>query len=171
MGLISISNIVEGTLAKAADVNSRVASILGVLNGNIDAANIKASSIGSTQLANSSVTAAKIVDGTITRSKLANLTTTITTASTITPSLGNYNVTALNSAATIAAPSGTPSQSDLIVLRIKDNGTAQALSWDSVYRAVGITLPSTTVAGKMLYIGMKYNLEDAKWDVLAAQGE
>lgn len=171
MGLISISNIVEGTLAKAADVNSRVASILGVLNGNIEAANIKASSVGTTQLANDAVTDAKILNGTITRSKLANLTTTITTATTITPSLGNYNVTALGSAATIAAPSGTPAQSDLIVLRIKDDGTARALTWNSVYRAIGVTLPTTTIAGKMLYVGMKYNLEDAKWDVLAAQGE
>lgn len=171
MGLISISNIVEGTLARAADVNSRLAIILGLVNGNIDASNIKAGSIGTTQLTNSSITNDKIKDNEISRNKLVDLTTTITTATTITPTLGNYNVTALASNATIAAPAGTPAQSNLIVLRIKDNGTARNLTWNEVYRPVAVTLPTATVAGKMLYVGMKYNLEDAKWDVLAAQFE
>lgn len=171
MALISIPNIVEGTLAKASDVNTRVASILGLVNGNIEAANIKAGAVGTTQLADSAVTTGKIADSAITRAKLVDLTTTITTNTTITPALGNYNVTALGSPATIAAPGFTPAQSNLIVLRLKDNGTARALTWNAIYRPIGVTLPASTVANKMLYVGMKYNVEDAKWDVLAAQFE
>lgn len=171
MGLLSIPNIVEGTLAKAGDVNSRVATIVSLLNGGIDSANIRAGSVGTTQLANESVDNSKIKTGTLTRDKLADLTTTITSASTITPIIGNFNVTALASNATITAVAGTPTQSALMVLRIKDNGTARTLTWDSVYRPVSVELPSSTVAGKLLYVGAKYNIEDAKWDVLAAQFE
>lgn len=171
MGLISIPNIVEGALAKAADVNSRIAAIVSTINGGIDSANIKAGSIGTTQLANEAVDNSKVKAGSLTRDRLADLTTTITTATTITPVIGNYNVTALASAATIAAPSGAPTQSQLMVLRIKDNGTARALTWDTVYRAVATELLTSTVAGKVMYIGGKYNVEDAKWDILACSVE
>jgi len=169
MGLISISNIVEGTLAKAADVNSRFATVLALVNGNIDASNIKAGSIGSTQLADASVIASKIKDGEITRAKLADITTTITSGATITPIIGNYIVTALAANATINPPSGTPTQGQLMVLRIKDDGTARTLTWDAAYRPVATELLTSTVAGKVMYVGGKYNVEDAKWDILACQ--
>lgn len=169
MGLISIPNIIEGTLAKAADVNSRIAIIVSVLNGNIDASNIKAGSIGTTELGAQAVDNSKVKVGTLTRDRMADLTTTITTATTITPIIGNYIVTALASNATIAAPSGTPTQGQLMVLRIKDNGTSRTLTWNSAYRAVATELLTSTVAGKVMYVGAKYNVEDAKWDVLACQ--
>jgi hypothetical protein len=57
------------------------------------------------------------------------------------------------------------------VLRLKDNGTARALTWTTTsgaYRAVGVTLPTTTVLGKTLYIGCLYNAADSFWDVVAA---
>ena len=97
--------------------------------------------------------------------------TSIATASTITPSItiGQYEVTALASAATIAAPSaGVDSQK--LLIRIKDNGTAQTLTWTTSsggYRALGPTLPTTTVVGKPVYIGCVYNAQDTFWDVLA----
>jgi len=168
MGLISITNIVENTLAKASDVNSRLAKIVSVINGNIDESNIKAASIGGPQLKAASIDNSKVVVGTLTRDRFADLTTTITTASTITPVLGNYIVTALSSAATVAAPVGSPTQGQLMVLRVKDDGTARALTWDSVYRPIGVELPASTTVNKVLYIGGKYNVEDAKWDILAA---
>ena len=169
MGLISIPNIIEGTLAKAADVNSRISQLVSLINGNIDQANIKAGSVGTTQLANEAVDNSKVKTGTLTRDKFADLTTTITTATTITPIIGNYVVTALASNATITAPSGTPTQGQLMVLRITDNGTARTLTWDTVYRAVATELLTTTVPNKVMYVGAKYNVEDAKYDVLACQ--
>lgn len=167
--LISISNIIDGTLAKAADVNSRIATILGVINGNIDAANIKPASIGTTQLANEAVDNSKVKTGTLTRDKFADITTTITSAATITPIIGNYIVTALATNATINTPAGSPTQGQLMVLRVKDNGTPRTLTWSADYRPIAVELPATTVANKVLYMGAKYNVEDAKWDVLAAQ--
>lgn len=82
-----------------------------------------------------------------------------------------YVLTALAEAAAFAAPSGTPSQGQAMILRIKDNGTARALSWNAIYRAIGVTLPATTVLGKTLYMAMIYNSTDTKWDVLSVSQE
>ena len=101
------------------------------------------------------------------------LTAATTSGSTITPTAGTtnqYNVTALAASATIAAPSGTPVDGQRLTIRFKDNGTAQALTWTTTsgaYRAVGVTLPTTTVISKALYVGCIYNSQDTFWDVVA----
>lgn len=62
MSTISVSNIVDGTTADAADVNSQVNTIVNDYNGNIDNSNIAAAAaIAGTKLADASVTSAKIV--------------------------------------------------------------------------------------------------------------
>ena len=100
-----------------------------------------------------------------------------TTASSATPaptggSLRNYfTVTALAVGATFSAPSGTPVDGNYLTIRIKDNGTARTLAWNAIYRAIGVTLPTTTVINKTLYIGCRYNAADSKWDVLAVAQE
>ena len=58
-----------------------------------------------------------------------------------------------------------------LIIWIKDNGTARALSWNAIYRAVGITLPTTTVISKTLYVGFIYNSTDTKWDAVATNQE
>jgi len=100
-----------------------------------------------------------------------------TTASSATPtptggSLRNYfTVTALAAGATFSAPSGTPADGNYLTIRIKDNGTARTLAWNAIYRAIGVTLPTTTVVNKTLYLGLRYNGADSKWDVLAVAQE
>jgi hypothetical protein len=57
-----------------------------------------------------------------------------------------------------------------LIIRIKDNGTAQALTWTTTsgaYRAVGVLLPATTVVSKAVYVGCIYNGQDTFWDVVA----
>ena len=76
-------------------------------------------------------------------------------------------LTALGTAVTIEDPSGTPSQSQRLVIRIKDDGTGRAITWDSVFREIGITLPTTTVATKTIYVGFMYNATDSTWDAVA----
>lgn len=110
------------------------------------------------------------VAGTTTMNGLAVTAVASTTSgATITPvaTANQYNVTALASAATIAAPAGTPVDGQTLLLRIKDNGTPQTLTWNVIYRAIGVTIPTATVASKQLYVGMKYNAADATWDVLS----
>jgi len=104
---------------------------------------------------------------------LRSTSATIASAATITPTAGTtnqYTVTALATGATIAAPSGTPIDGQRLIIRIKDNGTARSLTWTTTsgaYRAVGVTLPVTTVLGKVLYVGCIYNSQDNFWDVIA----
>lgn len=101
--------------------------------------------------------------------------TSSTTASnaTITPTsdtTNQYTVTALAAAATIAVPTGSPIDGQKLTIRIKDNGTARALTWTvsaGGYRIVGTTLPATTVISKVLYVGCIYNSQDSFWDVVA----
>jgi len=81
-----------------------------------------------------------------------------TTTATLTPNIDEYeqeDVTDLDSAMTIAAPTGTPSTGMKLLFRITDDGTARALTWNVIYRAIGVTIPSTTTANKILYVGCK----------------
>lgn len=110
---------------------------------------------------------------TLTNKRITPRITVITSSSTITPTSDasdQYEVTALAEAATLVAPSGTPTSGQKLIIRIKDNGTARALTWSTnsgAYRAVGVTLPTTTVLSKVLYIACIYNSQDLFWDVLA----
>lgn len=95
-----------------------------------------------------------------------------TTASSATPTPDadahdQYNVTAQAEAAAFGAPTGTPTDGQRLTIRIKDNGTARALSWNAAYRALGITLPTTTVLSKTLYVGFIWNAADSTWDGVA----
>lgn len=82
-----------------------------------------------------------------------------------------YVITALAGAITLGIPAGTPVQGQKLIYRIKDNGTARAIGYNAIYRALGITAPTTTVISKTLYIGCIYNSTDARWDILASGQE
>lgn len=100
-----------------------------------------------------------------------------TTASSATPTpTGNAErnelyITALAAAAELQAPSGTPINGNILVVRIKDNGTARALTYNAIYRGIVDTLPSTTTLSKTIYMGFKYNSADSKWDMLSVAEE
>lgn len=82
-----------------------------------------------------------------------------------------FVITAQAGALLFNAPGGTPVQGEKLVIRIKDNGTARALTWNAVFRAMGTALPSTTVLSKTLYLGFFYNSTDTKWDLVASAQE
>jgi hypothetical protein len=90
-------------------------------------------------------------------------------------SFDQQEITALANALTINADAGTPTDGQKTVFRFQDNGTARALTWTTgtskSFRAIGTTLPTTTVAGKTIYIGCIYNLADTRWDVIAVAQE
>jgi hypothetical protein len=112
-----------------------------------------------------------------TLSTLAFTTQEVATANTLTPLIPEYSVnhdvrvTALSSAMLIAAPTGVPSSISNIIIRIKDDGTSRALTYNAIYRAIGVTLPSATVAGKVLYLTFKNNSTDSKWDCIDVKAE
>lgn len=108
---------------------------------------------------------------TLTNKRITKRVGTTTSTSTLTidsDSYDMYTVTALAGALTIAAPTGTPTVGQSLIVRLKDNATARALTWNSIFRASStLALPTTTVISKTLYCGFIYNTTDSKWDMLA----
>ncbi len=92
----------------------------------------------------------------------------VTSAATVTPTTLNdvVVVTAQAAALALANPTGTIIDGKSLIIRIKDNGTARAITYDTQYRAIGVTLPNTTVISKTLYLGFIYNSTDTKWDCI-----
>jgi hypothetical protein len=92
----------------------------------------------------------------------------VASAATVTPVYTNkfVKVTSQAAALTLANPTGTWAEGQDLMIRIKDDGTARAITWDTNYRAIGVTLPTTTVISKITYVGVIYNSTDTKWDVI-----
>lgn len=82
-----------------------------------------------------------------------------------------FIVTAQAGALKFNNPGGTPVQGEKLIIRIKDNGTPRALTYDTQFRAIGTALPSTTFLSKTLYLGFIYNSTDTKWDLVATAQE
>jgi hypothetical protein len=93
--------------------------------------------------------------------------------STVTPTFSNdlVKITAQAAGLTLANPTGTAVPGRGLAIRIKDNGTARSITYGANYRAIGVTLPTTTVISKTLYLGLIYNADDTKWDVVAVAQE
>lgn len=86
-----------------------------------------------------------------------------------------YVSTAQANNLTINADSGTPVTGQKILFRFTDDGTARTLTWTTgsakSFRAIGVTLPTTTVANKTVYVGCIFNSSANRWDVLAVGQE
>jgi hypothetical protein len=81
-----------------------------------------------------------------------------------------YVAEGLTGAITFAQPSGTPVDAQKLLIRLEDDGTARGITWTTsagAFRAVGVTLPTTTVLSKVTYVGCVYNNTDSFWDVVA----
>jgi hypothetical protein len=115
------------------------------------------------------------IDGTatLTNKRITPRVTAITSNATWSPSADTddvYEITAQAAAVTtISNPSGTPVDMQKLMIRVKDNGTARALTWSgSQWRASSdLALPTTTILSKTLYMGFIFNSADTKWDLVA----
>lgn len=97
----------------------------------------------------------------------------VTSSATVTPTFADdlIKITAQAAGLTLANPTGTAIEGLGMVIRIKDNGTARSITYDTQYRAIGVTLPTTTVISKTLYLALVWNSTDTKFDVLAVGQE
>lgn len=89
-------------------------------------------------------------------------------ASSATPAINvdlynNLSITALAVAITGFTITGTINNFHRLLVRIKDNGTARAITWGSSFEAGAVALPTTTVAGKTLLVGFIGDSVDAKF--------
>jgi hypothetical protein len=167
------NNLCVGYNAGKSGTNNLTTGSNNIIIG-VNAAASSATVSNETTIGNSSTTMTRIFGKLeLQNGAYAGISATVASASTITPTsdtTNQYTVTALAAAATIAIPTGTPDDGQRLTIRIKDNGTARALTWTTSaggYRIVGTTLPTTTVVSKVLYVGCIYNSQDSFWDVIA----
>lgn len=109
---------------------------------------------------------------TLTNKRITQRTLNIVSSATPTINTDDYDavdITAL--AAAIASMttnlSGTPTNFQKLIIRIKDNGTARAITWGASFANRGATLPTTTVLGKLTTIGLIYNTTTSIWGCVA----
>lgn len=111
-----------------------------------------------------SVTGANIRDP-----RVQNVASSATVTATSTNDL--VKITAQAAGLTLANPTGTFSEGQALIYRIKDNGTARSITFGAKFRALGVTLPTTTTISKTTYVGCIYNSTDDKFDVIASLTE
>ena len=112
--------------------------------------------------------------GSVTRliTRVANNGATL--SGTLTPpsdTADQFNIMGVTGNITVAAPSGTPTDGQKLILRIKDAGSSINISWNATYRVIGVTLPTTSTANKTTYVGCIFNSTDVYWDVVAVGTE
>ena len=118
------------------------------------------------------------IDGTqtLTNKRVTPRVQSVSDAATITPNADTndcVDITAIAQAFTIANASGTPTNFQKLIIRIKDNGTARAITWGTDYVAGGVALPTTTVISKILNVGFIYDTANSlnKWQCVASAQE
>lgn len=113
---------------------------------------------------------------TLTNKRITARVTTITSSATPTvntDSCDAVTITALAADITsmTSSLSGTPSNFDMLFYRIKDDGTARAITWGASFVARGSALPTTTVISKVLYVLFVWNSVTSTWDCLSVAQE
>lgn len=111
---------------------------------------------------------------TLTTKRINPRVTSVANAAAPTPDVSTtdiYIMTGATGTVTFGVPAGTPLNGQRLTYRIKDNGTARTLAWNAIYRAMGVGLPLTTIAGKIMYIGLIYDADAVKWDVVSVSNE
>lgn len=119
--------------------------------------------------------------GTTSTQTLSNkrMTARVTTiVSSATPTINTDNCDAVTITAQAAAItsmttnlSGTPTNFDKLIVRIKDDGTARAITWGASFVAKGVALPTTTVINKLLTVGFIYDTVAGTWGCVASAQE
>jgi len=107
---------------------------------------------------------------TLTNKRITKRKQTVASSATVTPSWDNDDIVTITAQAvglTLANPSGTPTDGQAIVIRILDNGTGRTIAYGNQYRAIGVTLLTTTTASKTSYLGGFWNAADSKFDITA----
>ncbi len=157
-------NAATATLTNKTLTSPVINSPTGIVKGDVGLGNVD----------NTSDATKNSATATLTNKRIPPRVTSTGSSGTPTPNADTDDVfilTALAATATFGAPTGTPTEGQSLILRIKDNGTARTLSWNAIYRAVGVALPTTTVLSKTTCIGLRYNATDTRWDMLAVSTE
>ena len=172
----SVAATVPAFLSVTGSPITTVGTLAISLSGNaLPAAN---GGTGATSLAGASIATYAGVE-TLTNKRINPRVSTTTSTATLTPDISSfdqYNLTAQLEGLTVAAPTGTPLDGNKLIIRVVDNGTTRSITWNSIYKGIGVTLPTATTANKTLYVGCIYNAYGSTlpgspnvptWDVIA----
>lgn len=118
----------------------------------------------------------KATTDTLTNKRITARVTTITSSGTPTVNSDNADcVTITAQAAAITSMttnlSGTPNNFDQLEFRVKDDGTARAITWGASFATGTGTLPTTTVASKVLHAYFEYDTVQSKWICMSTGSE
>lgn len=135
----------------------------GIVKGDVGLGNVDNTSNATERAATRTLTNARINPRVVSAASY----TTDTGSSLDVSTADQFIVTAQAGALKFNNPSGTPTEGQKLMIRIKDNGTARALTYDTQFRASSdLALPTTTVLSKTLYMGFVFNSTDTRWDLL-----
>jgi hypothetical protein len=175
VGTTDTQTLTNKTVNIASNTLTGVAPLASPTFTGTPAAPTAAAATNTTQLATTAfVFAERTNAATLTTKRINPRVVSAASASSLTPDIAaadQYIYTALAAGLTINAPTGTPVDGNKLIFRILDNGTARALTWNATYTVIGVTLPTTTVINKMLYVGCIYNVANTRWDVVAVSVE
>lgn len=118
----------------------------------------------------------KATTDTMTNKRITKRVGTVTSSATPTINTDNvdmFTITALAAAITSFTTnlSGTPTTGQALIIRIKDDGTARAITWGASFVTRGAALPTTTVLSKTHYVGFLWNEVASVWDCVSATVE
>jgi hypothetical protein len=183
----AINATVKGVLTAGMwnDLIDSLKNVLDQTTGAVDTTKV-VTLTGTQTLTNKTLTAPTITSPTTTGTDTGTLTftnkrvtkriTTITTSATPTVNTDNcdcVSITALAAAITSMTTnlSGTPTNFQTLIYRIKDDGTGRAITWGASFEAKGVALPTTTTASKVTTVGFLYDTVSAKWGCVASVTE
>jgi hypothetical protein len=103
----------------------------------------------------------------ITPRQVAMADATSVTPTSDTADINTFVSTQAGGTLTVNAPSGTPTDGQKLILRLKSTN-AQTYSFNATYAfSTSVTAPTTLAAGKTDYIGLLWNATNTKWDVVS----
>ena len=130
--------------------------------------------VGLANVSNTSDATKNAATATLTNKRITDRVKTFTSDATPDIDSDDYDavtITAQAAAITDVNVTGTPTNFQKIIFRIKDNGTARAIAWGSDFEDAGVALPTTTVISKLLTVGFIYDTVSAKWGCVAVANE
>jgi len=162
----TIGALVNGATAKTTPVDADMIPLMDSAASNI---------IKKLSWANIKATLKTYFDSlttTLTNKRITKRVYSTTSLSTLTVASDSYDIAKLTAQAAsliIANPTGTPTDGQPLEIWIKDNGTARTItSFGTNFNAsTDLPVPTTTIAGKWMHLGFKYNSTTSKWDFLA----
>ena len=122
--------------------------------------------VGLSNVDNTSDATKNSASATLTNKRITKRVKTFTSDATPDINSDNYDavtITAQAVAITDVNVTGTPTNFQHLVFRIKDSGAAKSLTFGSDFEAGGVALPDTTIAGKTLLVGFIWDSVDNKW--------